>query len=178
MPYCEKCGAKIPEDAVFCPNCGAPVRAYWRRRLETAGWGERFVAWMIDIIVVGVLLALFKWYFLWLGFVWFKIIDFSKAFIFMRGIPFIDVGFDNIVYFLYWTFTEGICGQSIGKIVMKMKVTRLDGGKISMMQAAVESIGKAFLLPIDCLIGWLLYSKKQQRLFNYISETIVIKVSY
>ncbi|MCD6593555.1 RDD family protein [Candidatus Bathyarchaeota archaeon] len=178
MPYCEKCGAKIPEDAVFCPNCGAPVRAYWRSRLETAGWGERFVAWMIDMIAVGALLALFKCYFLWLGFVWFKFIDLSKAFIFMRGIPFIDVGFDNIVYFLYWTFTEGVCGQSVGKIVMKMKVTRLDGGKINMMQAAVESIGKAFLLPIDCLIGWFLYSKKRQRLFNYISETIVIKVSY
>ena len=178
MPYCEKCGAEIPEDAAFCPNCGAPIRAYQRSKLVTAGWGERFVAWIIDIIVVGIFLVLFKWYFLWLGFVWFKFIDFSKIFISIREPLFINVGFDNIIYFLYWMFTEGVLGQSIGKIVMKMKVTRLDGGRINMMQAAVESIGKAFLLPIDCFIGWLLYSKRHQRLFNYISETIVIKTSY
>lgn len=26
--YCEKCGAKISDDARFCPNCGAEVKAY------------------------------------------------------------------------------------------------------------------------------------------------------
>lgn len=25
MPYCAKCGADLPEDARFCPACGAPV---------------------------------------------------------------------------------------------------------------------------------------------------------
>jgi len=25
LPYCAKCGADIPEDAKFCPACGAPV---------------------------------------------------------------------------------------------------------------------------------------------------------
>jgi hypothetical protein len=38
-----------------------------------------------------------------------------------------------------------------------------------MGQAAVESVGKAFLLPLDCLLGWIL------RIFNYLSETIVIR---
>lgn len=27
MPYCRTCGTKVPEDAVFCPNCGAPAEA-------------------------------------------------------------------------------------------------------------------------------------------------------
>jgi len=33
MPYCTKCGMKLPEDkeARFCPNCGAPIRAVYRR---------------------------------------------------------------------------------------------------------------------------------------------------
>lgn len=25
MSYCSKCGAKIPESAKFCPNCGVPA---------------------------------------------------------------------------------------------------------------------------------------------------------
>jgi hypothetical protein len=27
MPYCEKCGNEIDEEAMFCPNCGANVKA-------------------------------------------------------------------------------------------------------------------------------------------------------
>ncbi|MFQ6064554.1 MAG: DUF4342 domain-containing protein [Candidatus Bathyarchaeia archaeon] len=25
MPFCEKCGTELPEDARYCPSCGAPV---------------------------------------------------------------------------------------------------------------------------------------------------------
>jgi len=25
MPFCPKCGSKVPEDAQYCPNCGAPI---------------------------------------------------------------------------------------------------------------------------------------------------------
>ena len=33
MPYCTKCGMKLPEDEEvrFCPNCGAPIREVYRR---------------------------------------------------------------------------------------------------------------------------------------------------
>ncbi|RLI03258.1 RDD family protein [Candidatus Bathyarchaeota archaeon] len=172
MPYCVKCGEKIPEDAAFCPNCGTPVRADLRTRFETADWGERFVAWIIDMIVVGLFLAPFKWYLAWIKFTGLMTPHFLKF------IPFVDLGFDNIAYFLYWTVTEGIYGQSIGKMIMKLKITRLNSGRIAMLQAAVESIGKAFLLPLDCLIGWILYSDKKQRLFNHISETVVIKIRH
>jgi hypothetical protein len=39
----------------------------------------------------------------------------------------------------------------------------------------LETVGKAFLLPLDVLLGWIFYPKRRQRLFNYISETIVVK---
>ena len=171
MPYCVKCGEKIPEDAAFCPNCGTPVRVDLRIRFEMADWGERFIAWIIDLIVIGILLAPFKSYLTWIGLASLRVMPH-----FLRFIPFIDLGFDNIACFLYWTLMEGIYGQSIGKMIMKLKIIRLNGGHVDMLQAAIESIGKAFLLPLDCLIGWILYSDKKQRLFNHISETIVIKI--
>jgi len=35
MPYCKNCGTKLPEDARFCPTCGAPVAAPEARPMET-----------------------------------------------------------------------------------------------------------------------------------------------
>jgi uncharacterized RDD family membrane protein YckC len=94
-----------------------------------------------------------------------------------RWIPFVEFGLDNVIYFLYWTIMEGIFGQSIGKMAMRLKVARLNGQPVDMGYAAIESLGKAFLLPLDCLIGWIFFAGRNQRLFNYISETIVVKSS-
>jgi uncharacterized RDD family membrane protein YckC len=62
-------------------------------------------------------------------------------------------------------------------MVMRIKVTRLDGSPVGMGNAALESIGKAFVLPLDLLLGWILYPRRRQRIFNYISNTIVIKIT-
>ncbi|MFQ6075180.1 MAG: hypothetical protein ACE5Z5_03440 [Candidatus Bathyarchaeia archaeon] len=61
-------------------------------------------------------------------------------------------------------------------MVMGLRVTNLDGSPITLTAAAIESFGKAFLLPIDCLIGWLaeVCKERKQRLFNMLSKTIVI----
>jgi uncharacterized RDD family membrane protein YckC len=91
--------------------------------------------------------------------------------------PFFNFGSGGVIYFIYWTFMEGAYGQSFGKMVMRIKVTRADGSPIGMMYAALESVGKAFLLPLDLLLGWILYPRRRQRIFNYISETIVIKIT-
>jgi uncharacterized RDD family membrane protein YckC len=72
---------------------------------------------------------------------------------------------------------EGTSGQSIGKMAMGLKVTKTDGSPATLMDSAIQSFGKTFLLPIDCIIGWILESckEKKQRLFSMISNTIVVK---
>jgi uncharacterized RDD family membrane protein YckC len=92
-------------------------------------------------------------------------------------VPFVDFGFKNVIYFVYWTFLEGTYGQSVGKMAMKIEVAHLDGGPIDTVKATIQSIGKAFLLPLDCILGWILYPSRQQRLFNYLSETVVLRKS-
>jgi len=62
--------------------------------------------------------------------------------------------------------------------VMNLKVVNRDGTKTGYWPAAVESFGKAFLLPLDCLIGWLGMPEVKLRVFNRISNTIVIKTDY
>jgi len=148
---------------MFCPKCGAALSETQIPpvRLRLANWGSRFIAWLIDIVIIGLIPN--------------AIIGPLRAYEFQPW-PFFSLG--SIIPFIYWTLAEGYSGRSIGKLVMDLKVTRLDGSKIDFAQAALESFGKAFILPIDCIIGWILASCKErrQRIFNKLSNTIVIRV--
>lgn len=171
MPYCRHCGFKLPDDALFCPNCGAAVSpATPKSRPELASWGERIAAYFIDVIIIGLIVVpmvsifLLPWRLLIEGFGW------------DLGV-FASFSLTNVVSFLYWTFMEGVYGQSLGKMILKIKVVRADEKPMDIATAAIESLGKAFLPPIDFILGLILYPQRQQRLFNYISSTIVVKAS-
>ncbi|MFB0558681.1 MAG: RDD family protein [Candidatus Bathyarchaeia archaeon] len=166
MPYCRSCGEQIPQGSKFCPKCGARVKL--GSELVLASWGERFIAWLIDMILLGAVLGFYRLPGLyWLPRIWGAAVP--------HWIPFVNLGFNNLIYFLYWVFLEGNYSQSVGKMVMRIKVTDLDGGTINMTSAVIQSIGKAFLLPLDCILGWFLYPSRQQRLFNHLAETVVLK---
>ena len=171
MPFCSNCGKEVPENATFCPNCGAPVKSVERvaetKTVVLASWGTRFVAWLIDIVIVGAFLSLLALFITWPSFSWLP----SSV---PREIPFVDFGPRTWMYFLYWMLADGVYGQSIGRMIMGIKITRLDGTPIGMGQAAIESIGKAFLLLIDFLLGYFLYPSRRQRVFNYLSNTIIV----
>ena len=82
----------------------------------------------------------------------------------MKSFPLRSLGF-----FLYWTFFETTKGQSIGKIVLKLKTVELSKGRkeetaINIKSAAFQSFGKSFLLPIDLILGWIFTNKYSQRI--------------
>jgi uncharacterized RDD family membrane protein YckC len=76
--------------------------------------------------------------------------------------------------FVYWTILEGYRGQSLGKMILNLMVVGPVGEEVRFMDAAVESFGKAFLLPLDCLAGWIGSPRSGQRLFNRLSDTMVV----
>ena len=129
-----------------------------------AKWETRFWAWLIDILLVGVFSSFIT---NCSGFFW----DFDF-------ISIVSFGISGVLMFAYWTLLEGYNGQSIGKMALGLKVTDRHGRKIEFGVAALESCGKAFILPLDCLIGWLAMPNSKLRLFNRISDTIVIKTKY
>jgi uncharacterized RDD family membrane protein YckC len=132
--------------------------------LHLARWDSRFWAWLIDFILVSLVLNIF-----------------SNPFHFFSGIlagnPF-DFLVRSTGFLIYWTVMEGYTGQSIGKMVMNLKVTDRSGKPVRFPAAFIESFGKSFLLPFDCLIGWFGMPGKKLRLFNRVSGTIVIKTDY
>ncbi len=128
------------------------------KKLVLASWVKRFMAWLIDVVVVGVFVeTLLRLY-----------ITTPHL-----GVPF---GMTSLIFFLYWTICDFEWGQSLGKKALGLKVVDLNGNKIGLVEAFLESFGKAFLLPLDCIIGWIFFEDKRQRLFNRLSSTIVVRV--
>jgi uncharacterized RDD family membrane protein YckC len=154
--YCKKCGKEVSEEADYCPSCGAALRV---NELVLASTGERILAWLMDGILIGLVVS---------------IIAFPGIF-FPFHTPFMNLSLNSIALFLYWTYTEGTTGQSIGKKLMNIKVTDLDGESIDISKSMYQAFGKAFLLPLDVIIGLIAYSDEEQRLFNHLSDTIVVK---
>ncbi|OGD55525.1 hypothetical protein A3K81_03035 [Candidatus Bathyarchaeota archaeon RBG_13_60_20] len=155
MPYCERCGAEAEEEAAYCPKCGAPLRGA-EGVVELATWTQRFIALIIDGIILAIILGFLS----------------LPGYRVMSGITF---GANNVLQFLYFMFMDHYYGQSVGKKVMNLRITKEGGAPLTLLDAAIESFGKVFLLPIDFVVGYFIYRNKNQRLFNYLSDTVVIR---
>ena len=166
MPYCKNCGEEVSQNAAFCPKCGSRVQA--QTGLVLATWSERVIAYIIDTMLLGLVLV-------WFALPGLRLIPMVIGGDMLNWIPFVDFGFRNVIYFVYWLFMEQTYGQSLGKMAMRIEVTDLDGGRLDMNQTAIQALGKAFLLPLDLILGWIMYPSAQQRLFNSLSKTIVLK---
>ncbi len=137
--------------------------------LVLARWSTRFWAWLVDFIIVITAAE----------------IIFSIAY---PPLSFVDDVQDNpalgatkyalqsLMFFAYWTYFESNTGQSIGKKLLKVKTTDLTGGRADVKNVAVQSFGKAFLLPIDVILGWIFTNERRQRLLGRAADTLVIKV--
>jgi len=123
--------------------------------IKRASWRARFWAWLIDILLMSILGYLIA-------------IVLNIPFLGLAGIT-LQAG----LMFLYWTALEGYRGQSLGKMVLSLVVVGPVGERIGFRDAGVETFGKAFLLPLDCLAGWMLMRGSGQRLFNRLSNTVV-----
>jgi hypothetical protein len=139
--------------------------------IHLARWDTRFWAWLIDIIVVGIAVNVVA-----------GLIGVFYQFPHLYELPGnlfpFDFGLNSVVLFVYWTVLEGYEGKSIGKMALNVRLTGRSGEAADYGPAAVSAFGKAFLLPIDCLIGWIAMPGTKLRLFNRLSNTIVIKDTY
>jgi uncharacterized RDD family membrane protein YckC len=96
--------------------------------------------------------------------------------------PFRNVGpfnylISSLVFTAYWTYFESTSGQSIGKKILHLKTTGLQGENIDLKTAVLESLGKAFLLPLDVVLGWIFTNDKRQRIFNVVLFLVLHLVS-
>lgn len=120
-----------------------------------AGFGERFVAWLIDAILVGVV-----------NFVFYTL--FSTP----------GQALSTIVDFAYFGFFEGgPAGQTVGKRVMNIRVIRADGSNVELGwgTALVRNLCR-ILSAIPCFLGffWMLWDKDRMTWHDKLTQTVVV----
>src|SRR5919109_2014051 len=147
------------------------------REIILANWRDRFLAWIVDFILVSIALAvLFAAIAIPIWFFYYYDDDITTAARAYQNVQPLHYIISSAAFFGYWTYFEYTSGQSIGKRLLKIKTVDLSGNRIDIKCAAIESFGKAFLLPLDVILGWIFTNNKRQRIFSRISNTIVIKL--
>jgi uncharacterized RDD family membrane protein YckC len=138
------------------------------KEILIAKWSDRFIAWLIDFIIISAISGMiFASIFGVTNFEWNENMMFSESTSYIPA---------SLLFFVYWIILEYKGGQSIGKKILHLKVTNIDGKPPQLLGVIISSFGKAFLLPIDMILGLIFTNQKRQRIFNKIGDTVVIKI--
>jgi uncharacterized RDD family membrane protein YckC len=139
------------------------------KEITLARWSTRFWAWLIDFIIVTIAIEV-------IFAIAYAPLALNQGVQGNPGLGAVRFAVQSLLFFAYWTYFESTTGQSIGKKLLKIKTTDLAGNVPDIRNIAIQSFGKAFLLPIDVFFGWIFTNDKRQRLFNRASDTIVVRV--
>lgn len=205
--FCSRCGANIPDNAVFCSSCGQPTGVAQPQpgatpagppsvpaaAVPTAGWVAtpavkyagfwlRFVAFIIDSIV--------------LGFIGFLItVPFMASLgmaTFMHGhaamspegwAPFAAMFWPRlflprfVISWLYYALLQSSSWQAtLGKKALGLEVTDLQGRRISFARASGRFFAK-ILSTIILFIGFFMigFTARKQGLHDILAGTLVLR---
>ncbi|HBT82607.1 MAG TPA: hypothetical protein DEB35_03970 [Desulfuromonas sp.] len=168
--------------SVTCPACGQDF-SFQRVAVSAAavsllpalaGFWQRAVAALVDAAVLtGVLLFSSTLFF----FVAAGVSGFDPL---AEGLLLATVTwlFASVVAVAYYVFFTGYCGQTPGKMALRLKVQRVDGSDIGFRSAFYrETVGK-FLSALLLGLGYLMvaFDERKQGLHDRIAQTYVIKL--
>jgi len=137
-------------------------------KIILAKWTDRFVAWLIDFIIISAISTLMI--FVSFGTIYY---EYEGGEFWAESLQYIPT---SIIFFAYWVILEYKTGQTIGKKILNLKVVNVSGKKANLKGVLISSFGKSFLLPIDVILGWILTNEKRQRVFNKLGDTIIVKI--
>ncbi len=120
--------------------------------VELASIGQRFMAAIIDGIIVGIITGLFSRY--------------GGA----------GVGLTFVVTLTYtWYFLTHKNGQTLGKMAMHIRVVKKDGTQIDDATAIIRYIGYYISCIIVIGVLWAFWDDKKQGWHDKVANTLVVK---
>lgn len=189
--FCWKCGQPNDDDALFCSQCGVPLKpstpatspsAATAGTRRFAGFWLRFVAHMIDQLVISMV----------------SVVLFLIGLVFSVGglaaMPDLDdpdpavlaglVGGWVIItiilvvaQWLYYALMESSSQQAtLGKLALSLRVTDLQGEQISFARATGRHFGK-ILSGMLLMIGYIMagFTQNKQALHDLLAGTLVVR---
>lgn len=138
---------------------------------EKAGFFIRFVAYMIDSIVLSIALSI----------IMAISITGSLAMMdnqtFVLAVYLISGAIMLIVYFGYFIYFYGTSGQTLGKKMLRIKVVSTNGTPLTYKKGLLRIIGYIIAsIPIYIGFIWMLFDKNKQNWEDKIANTYVVKV--
>ncbi len=186
LAYCWRCGAQLYDNSSYCHRCGAsakpsPTSALGAQtgfeRLKDDKefqdqWVKRIVAYVIDVVAVSVVV-----YSLLLV----VALPFVPAVFFGQTFPFVWFwgfwlgGIAALIVLAYFVLAEAVFERTLGKELLGLKVTRLDGKHVDLWSSFVRNISKIsfVLLVIDLAAGLGSHGDGRQKYSDrYIGTTV------
>lgn len=120
--------------------------------MKYASFWRRFAAVLIDLLIIGLVPGFFT--------------DYNQT--------------SSILAFIittaYFVWMNGTYGATIGKMVLKIKITKEGGSKINYSDALLRELA-SFLSIIVLGLGylWVIWDKKKQGWHDHIAKTVVVK---
>ena len=174
--FCPKCGAQQMDGSRFCTNCGmkldqvaainagtAPISV-----VSYAGFWRRFVAYIIDFIVIYAVQFV-------IGLIVRLLIVASNRYN-TWTLLLVSYMISFVVYWMYWAFSESSSKQATpGKMAMGIKVTDANGNRISFARATGRLFAKilSFLILFIGII-MIAFTQKKQGLHDMMADTLVV----
>ena len=175
---CPSCGTK-DYGTPFCVACQQPIlrkqpdppgmveiQDLDQLAVVKAGFFRRFAAFAIDWLVLSILADIFRFVYTF-G---------SDA---DPGMMQIDVAMalSTIIFLLYFTLFIGEGGQTLGKMLLGIKVQSMDGSSLGYRRAFLRSLGYVVSIFFMTFLGflWALWDKEKQAWHDKIAGTEVIR---
>jgi uncharacterized RDD family membrane protein YckC len=166
--FCSQCGASNGEVSQSCLKCGAPFAA--ALKFHYAGFWLRFWAFLIDAALLALLPVLVAVIIAPLFFTGVMALAFIGIWIFIVPVV-LGEGW------LYFALMESSAYQAtIGKQALKLKVTGLNGERITFGRASIRYFAK-ILSHLILNIGFIMaaFTEKKQALHDIIAACLVIR---
>ena len=130
---------------------------YGQPQLQYAGVGPRFLAILIDTIIIGVVAGILSAIF--------------------RNSPGLSGGVTGLLALAYFIVLEATQGATLGKMALGLRVTRTDGAPISWTESIIRNllriIDGLFVYLIGAILIWT--SPLKQRLGDRVAKTVVVR---
>jgi len=132
---------------------GIPAQA----EMQYVGVGPRFLALLIDSIIIGVVGAI-------LG-------------VIFKNSPGLSGGVTGLLALAYFIVLEATQGATLGKMALGLRVTRTDGAPISWTESIIRNllriIDGLFVYLVGAILIWT--SPLKQRLGDRVAKTVVVR---